>query len=207
MKTYCYLRLRGPGRDTYELKKRLAVVSKDAWLSSGVELWGIWEGLFGIASNELLVVAAADGNRSATDFTQVLGRSGTPVMVADQLLMAATVRPDPNVFEPRSQPGLYVFRFFQVVEEDVDEIAGLSEHAWETFENMDAYAAEPQGLFRPVFREEEEGRMLLVTWYDGFRSWEISRRPPPEAVANFQRRRELTRGTVALAARLLEPLS
>ena len=44
-----------------------------------------------------------------------------------------------------------------------------------------------------------EGRMLLVTWYDGLESWQRSRQFPPEARDNFLRRRELTGGTLALA--------
>jgi len=42
---------------------------------------------------------------------------------------------------------LYVFRFFEVRNADVEEVADLSRQAWETFENSDAYLSEPQGLF------------------------------------------------------------
>ena len=44
--------------------------------------------------------------------------------------------------------------------------------------------------------------MLLLTWYDGFESWQASRAPHPDALANFQRRAALTGGTVAYATRL-----
>ena len=204
MNTYCYLRLKGAGRDHSELRTALADEIEGVWRSSGVQIWGIWEGLFGVPGNELLVVATAVGERTAADFSAALTGSRRSVTVEDQLLMVPTVRPAPEGFEPRSRPGLYVFRFFRVVDEDVDEIAALSKHAWETFENSTAYAAEPQALFRPCAGEGGEGRMLLVTWYDGFQSWETSRRPAPEAMANFRQRRKLTRGTLALATRLLE---
>ena len=38
--------------------------------------------------------------------------------------------------------------FFDVANRDVEEIAALSKHAWETFEDSGDYSAEPQGLFR-----------------------------------------------------------
>ena len=45
--------------------------------------------------------------------------------------------------------------------------------------------------------------MLLVTWYDGFDSWQNSRNPDPAARENFRRRHALTTGTIAYATRLL----
>ena len=45
--------------------------------------------------------------------------------------------------------------------------------------------------------------MMLVTWYDGFDSWEISRNPAPAARENFSRRRDLTLQTYAVATRLV----
>ena len=86
---------------------------------------------------------------------------------------------------------------------DVDEIAELSRVAWESFEHVDAYSAEPQGLFCQADRSEERGRMLLVTWYDGLNSWQASRNHPAKARENFQRRQQLTNGTVAYATRLI----
>lgn len=203
--TYCYLRLKGAGRDTEILQKVLKDRAIGAWRQSGITLWGIWEGLFGVASNELLLVAAASGERSLNDFDQALVAdvADDRVMVVEAELMTPTVRPTGTA--PCDKPGLYVFRFFEVRNPDVEEVAQLSRQAWETFENSDAYESEPQGLFRPCDGSASTARMLLVTWYDGLASWQTSRRPAPEAMANFQRRRELTNGTVALATRLVEP--
>ena len=198
--TYCYLHLRGESRDNAGLKSVLKGVA-GRWRRNSITLWGVWEGLFGVASNELIVVAAARGERPETDFVEAL--SGEPVEVRDLLLLAPTVRPTGTA--PCDRPGLYVFRFFDVPTANVEEVAALSRQAWETFENADQYQSEPQGLFRGADRSVESGRMLLVTWYDGLESWQISRRPAPEAMANFQRRRALTRGTLALATRLVTP--
>jgi hypothetical protein len=198
--TYCYLHLRGAGRDHAALNQALTGRILGAWRRDGISVWGIWEGLFGVASNELIVVAAAAGDRDADAFTAALGDDVTTV---DVLLLQATVRPEGT--SPCDRAGLYVFRFFRVRDEDVAEVASLSREAWETFEHTDAYQAEPQGLFRQARPSAAWGRMLLVTWYDGLDSWQTSRHPSPEATANFQRRRALTDGTLALATRLVTP--
>ena len=198
--TYCYLHLRGQGRDNGPLTTALGEAA-GAWRQASITLWGVWEGLFGVASNELIVVAAASGKRAEADFTSVFDNGS--VTIRDSLLMAPTVRPEGTA--PCQTPGLYVFRFFDVATANVAEVAALSRQAWETFENSDDYASEPQGLFRPYDQSSESGRMLLVTWYDGLESWQTSRAPDPAAVRNFKRRRALTDGTVALATRLIAP--
>ena len=96
-----------------------------------------------------------------------------------------------------------MFRFFEIAHEDVSEIAALSKEAWETFEATNDYSAEPQGLFCQADRSSERGRMLLLTWYDGFDSWLTSRKPHPKARDLFMRRHAMTDGTVAYATRLL----
>lgn len=202
MNSYCYLHLAGEGRDTEALEAALKDGILGAWRQTGITVWGIWEGLFGIASNALIVVAAANGERDEAAFTAGLPDS---VRVVEALLLVPTVRPVDAT--PCDEPGLYVFRFFEVRNADADEIARLSNEAWTTFENTDAYQAEPQGLFRQQDLSAPRGRMLLVTWYDGLASWQTSRRPAPEAMENFLRRRELTFGTEALAARLVEPFA
>lgn len=198
--TYCYLHLRGRGRDNADLKSLLPDLA-GAWRQQTITLWGVWEGLFGVASNELILIAAAAGERPESAFTDQL--DGQPLDVLEVRLLNPTVRPDGTA--PCETPGLYVFRFFDVDMENVDEVARLSRQAWETFENSDDYRSEPQGLFRPADTSAPMGQMLLVTWYDGLESWQTSRRPAPEAMENFQKRRELTHGTMAIATRLVLP--
>jgi len=198
--TYCYLHLKGNGRDSRSLKEALKDRILGEWRQSGITVWGIWEGLFGVASNELLIMAASSDERDERAFTAAL-KGDAEVLAADAL--AATVRPVGDA--PCDKPGLYVFRFFDVNNSDVEEIATLSNQAWTTFEVTDDYQAEPQGLFRQQDLSAERGRMLLVTWYDGLGSWQTSRQPAPESVENFRRRRDLTFGTRALATRLVTP--
>ena len=159
-------------------------------------LWGAFHGLFGLGSNELIVVSVGATENVHKNLMSLNSAAG-----CESLELAPTVRPVTE--EPLSREGLYVFRFFDVAHVDVDEIAELSRVAWESFEHVDAYSAEPQGLFCQADRSEERGRMLLVTWYDGLNSWQAARNPPANARENFQRRQQLTNGTVAYATRLI----
>ena len=195
--TYCYMHVGGAGRDSVALRQELKDSVYGTWRQSGIGAWGVWEGLFGVGSNELIVVGAAAGEQESAAFTSAFSEA----QVVDSLLLTPTVRPSET--KPCDKAGLYVFRFFDVNHADVDEIAALSFEAWTTFEHAGDYQAEPQGLFAQRDRSAERGRMLLVTWYDGLNSWQTSRRPAPAAAANFQRRRDLTHGTRALATRLL----
>ncbi len=198
--SYDYFRLRARARDSGGLLEALEKLTLPAWQSAGIRCWGIWQGLFGVASNELLVMAAARGDRLPADAREALPGDAD---VLDTLRLASTARPERVAALPAE--GVYVFRFFEVDVKDCDEIVELSREAWETFEDTDRYASRPQGLFRPRDQPEGTGRMLLVTWYDGFASWETSRSPAPEARENFRRRHQLTAGTVAYATRLATP--
>ena len=188
---YAFTRLTARGRD-YGAAYR---VLKDNGLGPA-NVWGAFHGLFGVASNELIVVTygdVGDVHDTISGLEEVVG--------ARTLLLEPTVRPTAHA--PRSREGLYVFRFFEVDHRDVDEIAALSFEAWKTFENVDSYQAEPQGLFRQQDTTAPTGRMLLCTWYDGLNSWQASRTPPDTAGANFRQRHALTKGTVAYATRLI----
>lgn len=192
--TYAFSRLAARGRDFSAAYNALAA---DDWARLGpARPWGAFHGLFGVASNELIVVTYGD----VDGVDEAIGAT-EGVANVDTLLLEPTVRPTEH--EPRSRAGLYVFRFFDVAHRDVDEIAALSFEAWKDFETTDAYQAIPQGLFRQHDTSAERGRMLLCTWYDGLNSWQASRTPPGAASANFRRRHTLTEGTVAYATRLL----
>ena len=84
------------------------------------------------------------------------------------------------------------------------DFLGVGVGAFEGYPGADAYAAEPQGLFRQaVAGPDGDLDMLLVTWYENLAAWQTSRNPDPEAAGRFQRRRALTRHTVAFATTLL----
>ena len=190
--SYHWLRIRADERNWSNAYARFNATK----IPDGVDVWGAFFGLFGIGSNELALVLRCDGPAP----TDLVTRAG--FQVVEQLDLVPTVRP--KAFAPLTRAGLYVFRFFDVRNSDVEEIAALSQEAWTSFEDTDAYAAEPQALFCQADRSDERGVMLLLTWYDGLASWQASRRPPPEARANFQRRHALTAGTIAYATRLVE---
>ncbi len=191
---YAFSRLRAKGRDfrpAYD-----ALRHNDYEALAPAKLWGAFHGLFGLASNELIVVTSGEAAGVGK-----LASSLPGVASAETLLLEPTVRPTTD--EPRTREGLYVFRFFDVAHKDVDEIAKLSLEAWEHFENVDRYRAIPQGLFRQHDTSAANGKMLLCTWYDGLPSWQESRTPPGPASERFRRRHMLTQGTIAYATRLL----
>lgn len=173
-----------------------AIVGPDRSKLGEAGLWGAFFGLFGLASNELIVVTTGDVENMDDRL-----RSIDAIQESETFYFEPTVRPDS--YEPRTREGLYVFRFFDVRNRDVDEIASLSKTAWETFETSDQYEAIPQALFCEQDRSEEFGKMLLCTWYDGLNSWQLSRTPAPEASANFRARHELTLRAKPYATRLI----
>ena len=193
MDTFAFLRIRGHERDWPPLREAVVAALPTE------RVWGTFHGLFGIASNELVAVTVGD-DAAVADSVETVS-SLEAVEGAASLTLVPTVRPTDSV--PLTREGLYVFRFFEVAHRDVEEIAALSAEAWKSFETVDEYRAEPQGLFCQRDRSAERGRMLLLTWYDGLNSWQASRQPPQHARENFQRRHALTTGTVAYATRLV----
>lgn len=166
---------------------------------TGGSVWGIFTGLLGLDTRELYLVTSWPAG--AAPAPAVATALPAEAWIVDEREMVPTVRP--LTPEPMALPGVYVFRWFEVHNRDIGEIAALSKEAWETFENTDAYRAEPQALLRDADTSAEQGTMLLVTWYDGLRSWELSRTPAPEARANFVKRAQLTLGALPIATRLV----
>lgn len=160
---------------------------------------GSFMGLFGISNQEIFLVLALPVGGDG--LVALRARLPADIAIRDGLPMRATVRPADDT--PLTRPGLYVFRFFDVAAADVDEVARLSQVAWETWEQDSDYSAEPHGLFRFSDPNAERGRMLLLTWYEDLRSWERSRTPHPDAVANFRRRAALSRSALPYATRLI----
>lgn len=191
---YAFSRLGAVGRDFRSAYHRLR--ADDYASVAPAKVWGVFHGLFGVSSNELILVTY--GEVAGVD--AALGGLAE-VRAVETLLLEPTVRPTDHA--PCVREGLYVFRFFDVAHKDVDEIASLSFEAWKDFENSDDYSAVPQGLFRQHDLATDSGKMLLCTWYDGLNSWQASRTPPGNAGHNFRRRHALTQGTIAYATRLL----
>lgn len=202
---FLFLHLSAPGRGW----QALAQVFTSAMPGlPGVHVVGSFMGLFGIGSHDLFALVAGPVDDDSLE-ARVRAALPADVQVVDALPLRATARPASDATLARD--GVFVFRFFDVRDGDVDEIVRLSRTAWETFEKPAAaaapggatYASEPVGLFRfaDAPGPEARGRMLLLTWYDDLTSWERSRNPAPEATANFRRRAALTTGTIAYATR------
>ncbi|MFT7139241.1 MAG: hypothetical protein ACJAYE_000774 [Candidatus Azotimanducaceae bacterium] len=156
--------------------------------------WGVFPSLFGLGSNELYWVVMTTANECPlqADDVEVLG----------QTTLQSTVRPVAHI--PRHKSGIYVYRWFEVAAEHVDEVVRLSGEAWETFE--DGFDTEVQGLFTasptmPV--GYASCGMLLVTWYRDLGVWQASRTPNPEATKRFVARQALLDSAVPIATRLV----
>lgn len=170
----------------------------------GAQRWGAFQGLFGVHSQELILVLSYPLQQLS--FVEAMpGWLPSGTSIVERYSWVPTARPETSA--SLSREGLYVLRFFDVRHSDADDIAAISREAWETFEVSDRYASQPLALFKEQVKTrstvDAQGRMLLVTWYDGFASWQSSRQPAPAAVENFKRRAALTSGTIAYACRLL----
>lgn len=195
---FLFAHLRAASGGWQALNDRVSALLAD-W--PGARRVGSFMGVFGIGNHELFLLLSLP---AATDGAAGLrGRLPADVELVSALPLAATVRPSTDT--PLTRAGLYVFRFFDVATSDVDEVVKLSNTAWETFEDDNRYASEPMGLFRPADATAPRGPMLLLTWYDSFNSWELSRSPHPDATANFNRRRALSRSVIAYATRPADP--
>ncbi|MCY3860140.1 MAG: hypothetical protein OXG25_14660 [Gammaproteobacteria bacterium] len=191
---FAYSRVQTDGQSYRPLYE--AIVGREREKLGDTGIWGAFFGLFGLGSNELILMTTGD-------VSNVNERLGTieSVQSVETLYLEPTVRP--TDYESRTREGLYVFRFFDVRNSDVEKIAQLSKTAWETFEVSDAYQAIPQALFCEQDRSNEFGKMLLCTWYDGLNSWQVSRAPAPEATENFRARAQLTLKATPYATRLI----
>jgi hypothetical protein len=167
---------------------------------AGYALYGVFFGLLGLASNELYLVTVRDQTGPAANTpspwsTLLQDRNFS---LPEQHLLFPTVRPVEHAM--RTKEGIYVFRWFDVKNSDVDEIVQLSDEAWVPFEG--GFDSEIQGLFAESDRSRKPGKMLLLTWYRNLGVWEASRRPSKEAKERFLKRHALTLETTAIATRL-----
>jgi hypothetical protein len=193
-----YTKLRSDGRPWIRLADDLKVDALPRLEERGIDLWGAWYGLFGLATDELIVCTVSESAQTLGHLSDALGRVGD---IAELGLFAPTVRPLDAA--PCTRPGLYVHRTFEVAHDDMDEMAELSQAAWVPYEDTTDYRTEPRGLFRPLDRSGETGEMLLITWYESLASWQSSRSPSPEARDAIRRRNQLVRRSSAVAARLI----
>jgi hypothetical protein len=204
MATYEFIRIKDRNSNGFF---NMAKIFKERLLSeaeqSGYSFYGLFFGLLGLASNEVYLVALSEDDKifsnGTTPLAGLVERHHLSLQECYQL--SPTVRPTEHTM--RSKDGIYVFRWFDVLNRDVEEIVKLSDEAWTPFE--DGFDSEIQGLFAESDRSHEQGKMLLLTWYRNFSVWEASRRPAKEARERFRRRHDLTIETLPIATRLYFP--
>lgn len=172
----------------------------DKLTALGGELYGMWSPIFGLASNQLILMTSWDSPDGVTQHvTEMLTALDGIVSVAHHMVVP-TVRPTTNT--PPSKPGLYVHRWFLMEPGHVDEAVELSNTAWETFEHT--FEAEVIGFFRTIEPQTELSELMLLNWYPNLAAWEASRNLSlaPEARQRFRRRLELSKEMRAIATSL-----
>ena len=102
---------------TQDLQQPVQMLREFVAAHAGTTLWGIWHGVFGMASNELMLVTAHDEQEDGLALPE-------NVRVAEVYQLKATARPTDNM--PLSQAGIYVFRDFVLDGKDIEEVVALS---------------------------------------------------------------------------------
>ena len=157
--------------------------------SRGGQVFGVFGGLLGLPSNNLYLVTFAESEITLNLPKQYEIVATTP--------LKPTIRPVEH--KAASKSGVYVFRWFSVATEHVDEIVRLSGDAWPGFES--SFNTEVQGLF--VEEAKQPDKMLLITWYENLNVWQESRQPPTHSRENFIRRHQLTRKALPVGTYLV----
>jgi hypothetical protein len=152
----------------------------------GDHLVAVFSPSLGYATNQALVLTDDAATGGAV--------TKAPGVVSAQLCrLSATTRPMPGA-RPKTE-GIYVHRWLTIDGGAVDEFVALSSEAWVGFEG--GFDTDVFGLFvaeaSAQDRKQGERRMLLMTHYRDFATWEASRKPDPKTAKAFARRRELTR--------------
>src|SRR5262249_34990403 len=108
--------------------------------------------------------------------------------------LTATTRPTTVSARPKTD-GIYVHRWFTIDGGTVGAVVVVSTEAWVGFEG--GFDSAVFGLFvadaSPADVRQGERRMLLMTHYRDFATWEASRKPDAKTARAFARRQELTR--------------
>lgn len=161
---------------------------------------GMWRGgMFGLATNQVSVLSAWNGDTSPTESFLSKVDAHNQVVV-DQGEFVATVRPDTP--EPIVLDGFYVIRWIRILSSDIAEYTGLCLETWPAFEA--SAACRCYGVFRS--REENNvQKLLMLTWYGSLNDWELSRKLVPGDKAKWARRSEMELSHWADGARLIEP--
>jgi len=164
--------------------------------AAGGQLYGCWRSLvgLGLARDEGIALTAFD--------TADAARSASDVPDSEAVLLEATVRPTDDA--PAAQDGVYVFRWFDVAEEDWQAFCDLSDAAWPNMEAV--FDVRIHGFWKSLETRPPASRTLLLTRYADLSVWEASRWwKAPAAAANasmsrFKARNEMIQATVAYPA-------
>jgi len=166
--------------------------------ASGGLLFGCWRSLvgLGLARDEGIALTAWPDEATARQAPapRFDGLSGS-----DTHVLRATVRPKSDT--PPTYTGVYVFRWFDIGDDDWEAFRDMSDAAWPNME--DVYDVNICGFWRSLDTAAPQAKVLLLTRYADLSVWEASRwwiNPTTAADASmsrFRERNEMINATVA----------
>lgn len=174
-----------------------------AIVAAGGEVLGLFTSQLGWRASEVALLLRWQADTPGRQAVLADLRGGVRRVQQDALTPTArpsdTTRPGPG--------GIYVHRWFVIDPADQAEFVDLSVAGWRDFEVK--FDAKIFGLMAAERTAEDLAagvvRILLLTRYGSHGVWEASRDPTTEAMANFARRRLLTKESWA-ASTLIVPL-
>jgi hypothetical protein len=187
------------GRPAPALARRLK-----ARPAAGFEVVGLFQPQLGWHSRQAgLLLRRAPSASGVDQAIEALGHDpGIQRVVHDRLTPTAR----PAAGDQPAAGGIYVHRWFAVVEDAVPEFVQLSVQGWRDFEGR--FETRIFGLFQAdrteADRQQAATRMLLITRYRDHGVWEASRDPTTDAMASFARRGKLTLDSWAASTLLVQ---
>lgn len=167
----------------------------------GGKLYGIWIALFGLASNQLVLMTNWHEEEGSMQKVERTLSAAQWIKNFDHHTVVPTARPKTS--EPPRRQGLYVHRWFTVEPRHVQEVVDLSAEAWETFEKT--FEVEVVGFFRTVNETADDVQLMLLNWYPNLAAWEKSREFERDNASKqrFNRRFQLSKTTKAIATSIV----
>lgn len=199
---FSYSVVRNSGSRFMDTIQSLKESSFDPIADRGGKLYGIFSPGFGLHSNELVMMFVWPDNAAEAGKSPVDGflNSLDKVVSVNTKMFKPTVRPLNDKVPDRR--GLYIHRWMNFKNSDLEEAIALSKEAWVTFEG--SFDSSIIGLFRDLEEKNGSTALLLLTWYKDFIAWHNSRdrEKDPKSWNNFKRRAALMDGSLGISTHL-----
>ena len=166
---------------------------------SGGTLFGCWRSVVGLG------LARDEGIALTAWPDEALARAAPVVEGAEQVILTATLRPTDD--ESPTSPGVYVFRWFGIEQQNWEAFAKISDAAWPNMESV--FDTKIYGFWRSLESTQDRDDVLLLTRYADLSVWEASRwwnnpvKEANESMSRFARRNDMIDSTIAYPSFLI----